>query len=296
MLYRECDIVVRLNEFKRNVLLSLKGSEEYGYNIAKGLSSRGNIHLGYLYETLIELETENLVQSRWEKGTKGPKRKVYSLTHKGELALQDVLAETIQIIDHFYGAYLSALPPEKNVATRILSAVNAYFPIKKAKVLIFVITDSLNPAWKRAIRQIQSQNDKVTIYLVKPSEVEVNLQLPNIVVLNGSPENVPLKNGLADGIILESFCSTDISSVAKEIRRIVNPTGVAVFLAYHLQLAQAHDPLDVGEFIEKMSSEWGGRKEIFDPLLVKKEISVYFTIENIERVGPLTAFITKAKE
>ncbi|MFQ5761482.1 MAG: PadR family transcriptional regulator, partial [Candidatus Bathyarchaeia archaeon] len=148
-------------ELKREVLLALKVREEYGYSISKILASRGNkIHLGYLYETLGEMEAEKSIKSRWEKSVGGPKRRVYSLTNKGGIALDAMLRESIHVIHHFYNAYLASLPPESNVVWTLFHAINDILPLEKAQHIVIIITFPLNPAIEAGIRLTQMKAKK----------------------------------------------------------------------------------------------------------------------------------------
>lgn len=140
---------------------TLKGREVYGYKVAKILSSRGNkIHLGYLYEVLGEMENEEIVESRWEKGVGGPKRKLYSLTDKGETALNSLLKDTIQTIHHFYNAYLASLPPKSNVVDIIGNVITKIKPFEIIHVFVLIISFPLNPAFEYALHIYRKKNKK----------------------------------------------------------------------------------------------------------------------------------------
>ncbi|MHC5109262.1 MAG: PadR family transcriptional regulator [Planctomycetota bacterium] len=59
--------------------------------------------LSQIYPTLQRMERDGLLRSRIERSTKGPKRKVYSLTAAGRKALRDWLLGEPQLGDERYG-------------------------------------------------------------------------------------------------------------------------------------------------------------------------------------------------
>ncbi|SRR5699024_276885 len=75
------------------LLAIIKNKEVYGYEIAKKLESYGFASLseGTIYPLLIRMKKEELVTATSKKSTAGPRRKYYSLTLKGEEALQSFI-------------------------------------------------------------------------------------------------------------------------------------------------------------------------------------------------------------
>lgn len=72
------------------LLAIIKNKEVYGYELAEKLDSYGfkSFSEGTIYPLLMRMQKEALVTSTLKKSTAGPKRKYYSLTHKGELELE----------------------------------------------------------------------------------------------------------------------------------------------------------------------------------------------------------------
>ena len=66
-------------------ILSLR--ESYGYAIIRAVRSRSKEELewtdGMLYPVLHRLEEQGLIESRWQTGENGRKRKYYRITEKG---------------------------------------------------------------------------------------------------------------------------------------------------------------------------------------------------------------------
>lgn len=67
--------------------------EHYGYSLRQELEERGfDINEGTLYPMLRRLETQGLLQSRWETGDGRPRR-YYSLSPQGQALFLDLKAE-----------------------------------------------------------------------------------------------------------------------------------------------------------------------------------------------------------
>ena len=67
--------------------------EHYGYSLRQELEERGfDINEGTLYPMLRRLETQGLLQSRWETGDGRPRR-YYSLSAQGEALFLELKAE-----------------------------------------------------------------------------------------------------------------------------------------------------------------------------------------------------------
>ncbi|MFD1030604.1 PadR family transcriptional regulator [Metaplanococcus flavidus] len=76
------------------LLAIIKDGEVYGYELAEKLESYGfdSFSEGTIYPLLMRMQKEELVTSTLKKSTAGPKRKYYSLTHKGDIELEEFVA------------------------------------------------------------------------------------------------------------------------------------------------------------------------------------------------------------
>ena len=81
------------------LLAIIKEKECYGYEMAEELSQYGfdAISEGTIYPLLLRMQREGLVTSVRKDSTAGPKRKYYSLTNKGEQALDNFLKRWTQL-------------------------------------------------------------------------------------------------------------------------------------------------------------------------------------------------------
>ena len=83
--------------FLQSCLLVLLHHEPgYGYSLRDGLQEFGfqsdQMDISIIYRALRNLEADGLVSDSWDDNSRGPQRRVYTITPQGE----DVLAEWIQ--------------------------------------------------------------------------------------------------------------------------------------------------------------------------------------------------------
>jgi PadR family transcriptional regulator PadR len=85
--------------FIPSILLLLKEEPSHGYSLQKKLSDVGVVDAEMdpspIYKVLRMLEEQDLAVSEYDSGGRGPARKVYSLTGKGDETL-DFMAERIE--------------------------------------------------------------------------------------------------------------------------------------------------------------------------------------------------------
>ena len=82
------------------VMSALSEREFYGYELVEHVASQGgmNVSDGTLYAILSRLDAEGLVKTRWEAAARGPARKYYALTKKGEQVLTGMRREWAAIV------------------------------------------------------------------------------------------------------------------------------------------------------------------------------------------------------
>lgn len=96
-------------QFLRPLLkIALTAGPSYGYELTERLHKLGLqlIDTAAIYRMLRSMEHERLVESRWESSDAGPKRRVYELTGRGEVAARDgatELAAIRDLLDHAVG-------------------------------------------------------------------------------------------------------------------------------------------------------------------------------------------------
>ena len=104
----------------------LRERATYGYQLRRDLQTHGiSVDSGTMYRRLSKLEESGLVQSRWMKPVKGPRRRLYRLTAKGRRALAEI-AGLITAIHDAHDAFIVAY--ERRRPARAASAADADAP------------------------------------------------------------------------------------------------------------------------------------------------------------------------
>ena len=80
---------------------------QHGYAIMRELEARSEGYFkmtaALLYPTLHQMEQENLVEAVWEDSTGQRRKKVYSITPKGQERLSQGHTEWKRFFDHLFG-------------------------------------------------------------------------------------------------------------------------------------------------------------------------------------------------
>lgn len=107
------------------------------------------------------------------------------------------------------------------------------------------------------------------VYLIKPSSIEMNLKRNNLVVLDGTYDDIPLKGNFATSLIVADVpTKVDPKSAMVEFHRILKDDGVLLIATPRVLLSK-EGPLSIGSFIElaEHDSSQKIREEYLVPLL-----------------------------
>lgn len=245
---------MRTSDLRNIILKTFREKEFYGYDIHKKLVSEGlSIELGRLYKVLNQMLRDEWLESTWEKSVKGPKKKLYKLGRKGKEELNRILINAIRTIHKAYGEYLLSLPPERSVFRIITQKIVGN---QKGQFAVVLVAESASPMYRRLLKGIREMLPDVRIYVVKPKSLILKMELENIVYLEGSLENIPLKNNYVDILITTNLPRNEnIENSTKEWRRAIKKTGRMTLLSPNVLFAFHQDPLTIGDFMEKWEHE-----------------------------------------
>jgi len=104
---------------KPRILLQIARKPMYGYELLESLSEMvhpGPPDPGGLYRILRTMEQDGMLTSKWQTNDNGPAKRIYQLTEKGYLHLQNwiaTLAETREWLDQFLKDYQDLVQSEK---------------------------------------------------------------------------------------------------------------------------------------------------------------------------------------
>jgi len=258
------------------VILKLFGHKEfYGYEVHKILASEGiEIEISRLYRVLNGMLKEGLLESSWETSRLGPRKRMYRMGEKGRAAFNDIFVDAIKTVHSFYGLYLQSLIPKVNVFTEIYQLLTN--ELKDDATLVF-ITLGFTPMHEMIVQYLHRRLPRGRIVLVKPSTLTVDVNLPNLLFLDGFHNEVPLKTGYADHLIVIALpTKKSLAGALKEWHRVLKPHGTLAILTPAILLEQYEDPLSIGDFIEKHEHENIEKGEHLDKELLEEYVNRYF--------------------
>ncbi len=260
----------------KNIILKLFSHKDfYGYEVHKVLASEGvDLEISRLYRVLNEMRNEGLLESSWETSRLGPRKRMYRLGEKGRAALNDIFVDAIKTVHSFYGRYLLSLIPQINVFEKIYQLLTN--ELKENTTLVF-ITKGFTPMHEMIVQHLHNKLPRGRIVLVKPSTVVADVDLDNLLFLDGFHDEVPLKTDYADQMIVIDLPTKEhLERALKEWHRVLKPNGTLAILTPSILLEQYEDPLTIGDFIEKHEHETIEKGEHLDKELLEEHMKHYF--------------------
>jgi hypothetical protein len=230
---------------------------------------------------------EELLESVWKKSRRGPKKRMYRLGEQGKAALNEIFVDAIKTVHSFYGRYLVSLIPKINVFEEIYQLLTN--ELKGDESLIF-ITMGFTPMHEMIIQNLHSKLPHGKIFLIKPSSIPVELNLDNLVSLDGFYNNIPLKNDYADCMIVIDLPKRErLERALKEWHRVIKSDGKLALLTPSILLEKYDDPLTIGDFIEKHEHETIEKGEHIDKELLEQQLKQYFNKMDEKSIVHMTA-------
>ena len=245
---------MRTIDIKKTILKMFRRGEFYGYDIHRRLEqNRVDIELSRLYRVLNEMEREELLNSRWEKSTAGPRKKMYTIGEGGREKLGKILLEAIETVHDFYGDYLISLYPEIRVFDDIFDWLTK--GLKGNEKVAYLVTSN-SSMHEMVIRSLSQRVPHGKIYILASKNVTRELKIESGVPLKADYENIPFKNGFLDMIITIGLPRNEILEASLgELSRVLDEDGTLGFITPSILLQKHVDPLSIGDFIEKHEHE-----------------------------------------
>ncbi len=241
-------------DIQKGILRIFRGGELYGYDIHKKLGFMDvDIDLSRLYRILNDMKKEGLLESRWEKSQSGPRKRMYRVTEGGRGKLREILLKAIEVVHSFYGEYMMSLAPKDNPLLELLGLLTESFQGNENVAYIMTKPLRLNEA---VMSIILKKLPEGKLYLVKPRSVKMNLEQDNLLNLGGSYEDIPLKEGFVDLIVVIDLPREELLwDAVEEWNRILVPKGRLVIMTPSVLVKAIEGPLSIGAFVEKHEHE-----------------------------------------
>lgn len=281
---------MRTEDLKRIVLRMFGSREFYGYEVHKELASE-NIDVGIsrLYRVLTEMSRERLLQGRWKKGKLGPRKRVYRIGEKGKKEREKILLDAIETVHGFYSEYLLNLPGKTNVLSSICKLLSSDVDRKGE---IAYISPKYSVMLERILHELHEEMPEAKIYFVKPASLAVNLNVDNVWLLNGTYDNIPLKDGYVDlAIVAEVPEKNFLEKCLRECNRVTNESGTLAIVTPTILVHKYHDPLSIGNFIEKYEHEALEKGDYMEAEALKALLQKFFHRVEEKQIVHMTIFL-----
>lgn len=200
---------MKKDELKRLIIRMLLEREVYGYEISKELSMKGvKLRPNYVYTILNEMEKRGLLKGKWVKNPTGPRRHFYSLSEKGEEEFRRMIKEALNLLMGAYIRFNLTIQDFSGfirMAEGFATALGAPVPTTEKIRFVLVIPYYDPLICYPFIYNICEFFPNSSIYIVKPPELKIYEQGPNLTLLDGWRHDIPLKDDFADFLMVMGF-------------------------------------------------------------------------------------------
>jgi SAM-dependent methyltransferase len=162
---------------------------------------------------------------------------------------EKILLDAIATVHGFYSDYLQNLPAETSVFNKISRILSDSL---SGKPDIGYVTSDYSATHEKILRELRKEIPGTNIYFVKPPSLSVDLDLQNLWFLNGAYDNIPLKQGYIDLLVIVGIPhGLALEKSLKEWQRVLKHNGRLAICVPTLFMHKYDDPLSIGNFIEK---------------------------------------------
>ncbi|MCK4933640.1 helix-turn-helix transcriptional regulator, partial [Candidatus Bathyarchaeota archaeon] len=275
----------------KNIILKMFGHKKfYGYEIHKKLASKKiKIEISRLYRVLNEMMKDKMLKGKWEKSPLGPRKKVYSLDSIGREKLDKMLMDAIKTIHSYYGKYLEALPSAVNPISIICNILTNKL---KDQVNIAYVASKYSGMHERMIRELHNQRPQGTIHFIKPSSMQIELNLDSLLSLKGSYDDIPMKDGYFDLLLAIDFPEREgLKAMLQESHRVIKQNGTLAILTPTALIHKHMDPMTIGDFVEKFEHETTENNERIDYKLLQGLLKDYYKQIKERKIVHISLFL-----
>ena len=248
---------LRTQDLIKAVLKLSRAREFYGYEVHRSLTSVADVEISRFYRVLAKMLKEGYLESRWERSPLGPRKRMYRLGTKGRSELHRILLDAIATVHGSYEDYLLCLPPKFNPLDSVWSFLAGEL---RSKAAIAYVTVTYPLIIERVIRRIHGKVREGKIYLVSSSPAAVKPNMDGVFLLNGTYDNIPLKEAYVDLLVVRDVPRRNLLKTAlREWDRVLAPKGLLAILTPTFLTRKYEDPLTIGEFVDKHEHERAAR-------------------------------------
>lgn len=277
---------MRKGALEKVIVRLLLDRELSGYDIHKELSLKGvKIRSNYLYMILTALHERGMLRDRWVESSNGPRRHLYSLSKRGEEEFRGMLKESVNLLmDAFVHANVNArdVPDHSDSIKAMFSSLRIPPPSRGSKYVVTVPSFDPLLCYPIAFHILSETFADASIFVIKPPGVKMMEDRSNLTFLDGWRQDIPLKDGFADYLMLEGF-PRDASQedVISECARVLKDDGHLI-IRHPTVMTDEKKPkfATFGEFASRLFYDVSDQDRTVGVELVKQLVSRYY-----KRVG-----------
>ncbi len=272
----------------KTTILKIAGTREfYGYEMHKELEEKNiKIGIGRLYSILTDMKESGFLEDKWEKSKAGPKRRIYRIARKGKIEREKILMEAIKTIHEFYTEYLLSLPREKS-AFKIISGVLTE-KLASGSTIGYAASRYSEPL-KRIIKQLRKDVPKGKIYAISSEAVNLDLGIQDVLAIEGSFEDMPVKDSYLDLLIVTgNLRRSYLKCYLSEWQRVLSDGGILAIVTPTATITDYKDPLDIGEYIEQREHPKQRDDDAISSEILQSEMKNYFEQIELKKVVHIT--------
>lgn len=289
---------MRKDLLKRLIITSLQGKELHGYEISKELSRKGvKQRTNYVYAILTEMERGGLLRGRWIKSPKGPEKHLYSLGKRGEEEYQRMVGEAK---DMLVGAFIRFNLTTQDVAkhANFLTGALGSIGIRPARgTRLVMVEPDFNPltCYPLEFYSMSEAYPEASVYVVKPPGLKLDEGKSNLTFLDGSRDDIPLKDNFADYLLLSGFpAGPSLEDTVRECSRVLREEGsFLIRVANALTVERAPGFLTFADFILR---ELSNQEKLIEIRRLMRVLSGLFVEVREEEAHGNTYFYARGKK
>jgi DNA-binding PadR family transcriptional regulator len=278
---------MRTPELRKTILRMAGTHDFYGYEIHQMLHEKGiKVGIGRLYAILGEMKSDGLLHDSWEKSKSGPKRRVYRISPKGGKEREMILKDAIRTVHDFYIEYLLNLPPELSAFSRIAELLTKG---TGEEINIGYAAPTISSSMKRLLLKLKENRPKANIYVFCPKTATTDLDIDDILTLDGTLEDIPTKDDYLNLLMATGNIKKEcLDACLTEWRRVIHPKGRIAVVTPSALIADYKDPLEIGEFIEMREHPPSAGEDHLNASMLKTALKEQFKKVKEERVVHIT--------
>lgn len=284
------------------ILRMLLQRELSGYDIYKELAMKGvKIRSNYLYMILTAMHDRGILRDHWVEGRNGPRRRLYSLSKKGEEEFRVLLKESVELVmDAFVHANLAAqdLPDHSNAVRALFAYGGIPPPTNGSKFVVTVPPFDPLICYPIAFYVLSETFPDASVFVIKPPGVKLQEDRSNLTFLDGWRHDMPLKDGFADYLMLEGFPeNSSEEDVISECNRVLKDAGHLIIRHPSVMTDEKKPKFStLGEFASRLFYDISEQDRTISVERVKQLLSRHYKkLNNIESHGNAVLFASGKK-